>query len=363
MPRRGGETTCGLRLRNADGGGDAAGPVPMTTNRKATAYDVATLAGVSQSAVSRAFTQGASISAAKRRKVVEAAEALGYRPNLLARSLTTRRSNLVGLAAGNFENPLFTTYLDALSGRLSDAGLRLLMFTARVGAQVDAQIEEVLNYRVDALVLISTFMSDRLAAQCEAAGVTMVFVNRRPLDIGRACSITGENATGAAAVATHLLDQGYRRPAFMAGLADSLTSVERGAAFTGHLRSQGLPDPIREEGHFNRAGAMNAMRRLLSRPDRPDSVFCASDHMACAAIDVARAEFGLEPGRDIGIAGFDDVPIAAWPSYAITSYALPIDALADATLRLILNYDELSADERGVTIPGQLMVRASTRRR
>ncbi len=337
-------------------------PAPETAPQTVTAYDVAALAGVSQSAVSRAFTAGASISPIKRRKVVEAAEALGYRPNLLARSLTTRRSNLVGLAAGNLENPLFTTFLDALSSRLSDAGLRLLMFTARVGAQVDAQIEEILHYRIDALVLISTFMSDRLAAQCDSAGVSTIFINRTPTDIGRTCSITGENAIGARAIAAHLLEQGYRRPAFMAGITESLTSSEREAAFTAHLLAQGLPAPLREEGLFTRAGAMNAMRRLLSHPERPDAVFCASDHMACAAIDVARSEFGFEPGRDIGIAGFDDVPIAGWPSYALTSYALPVDTLADTTVRLILNYDTVPAAERRTTIPGRIMLRDSTRR-
>lgn len=331
-----------------------------TTTRTATVYDVADAAGVSQSAVSRAFTPGASISQAKRERVLAAAEALGYRPNLLARSLTTRRSNLVGLAVGNLENSFFTTLLDALSGSLADAGLRLLMFTARTNAQVDAQIEDVLRYRVDALVLLATVMTEAMAGECAAAGIPTIFINRAPGDAGTECGLSGDNSAGVAAIASHLIERGYRRFAFMAGIPNATASIDRAAVFDATLAAHGLPPAIREAGLFTRAGATAAMHALLARADRPDAVFCANDHMGCAAIDAVRAA-GLVPGRDIGIAAFDDVPMAAWPAYDLTTYSVPVDTLAAAVTDLIRTGRQPSAPRR-ITIPGELKVRGSTRR-
>jgi DNA-binding LacI/PurR family transcriptional regulator len=338
---------------------DSLPPPPLA----ATAHDVARLAGVSQSAVSRAFTEGASISAAMRRKVIEAAEALNYRPNLLARSLITGRSKIVGVSMGNLENNFFPLVLDALSIRLSQAGLRLLLFTAQLNAEVDGQIEDVLHYRVDALVLLSTSMSSNLANQCRDAGIPVVLINRTVPDSDAMCSVTGENARGAQEIGRFLLENGYRSLAFMAGFVQSSTSHERERAFTDYLLSQGLPPPIREVGHFTHEGAVAAARRLLSRPDRPDAIFCGNDHMAFATIDVARYEFGLEIGRDVAIVGFDDVPMAAWPSFSLTTFSQPIVAMVERAVDLILRFGDVPESERRAVVPGALIVRDSARRR
>ena len=325
------------------------------------ATDVARLAGVSQSAVSRTFTEGASVSEKTRLKVMEAATSLGYRPNLLARSLIKGKSKIVGLALGNLENEFFPLALGAISKSLSKAGRRVLVFTADPNAEVDPQIDELLNYRIDALVLLSTSLSSALAQRCQDAGIPVIFFNRTAPVSGDICSVTGDNVQGAQAIGRHMIDCGYRNIAFMAGFIDSSTSHDREHAFTRFLTSKGLPAPMREVGHFTREGAIIAARKLLSREDTPDAIFCANDHMAIATIDVARYEFGLEIGKDIGIVGFDDVPMASWSGYQLTTYSQPIEPMAAKVTDYILAHVKITKAEKNTIIPGELVIRKSTR--
>src|ERR1700712_205024 len=123
--------------------------------RPVTAHDVARLAGVSQSAVSRTFTKGASVSPDTRRKVEEAAANLGYRPNLLARSLITRRSRLIGVAIPGMANPFYARVLESLSAAFEQLGYRILLFSMANNEDSDPVLEEILRYQIDGLVLVS----------------------------------------------------------------------------------------------------------------------------------------------------------------------------------------------------------------
>ncbi|MBU2878984.1 MULTISPECIES: LacI family DNA-binding transcriptional regulator [Aliiglaciecola] len=333
----------------------------MSENHKqvAAASDVAKLAGVSQSAVSRTFTEGASVSLKTRNKVIEAAQQLGYRPNLLARSLLKGKSNIVGVVLGNLENPFYSQILDVLSTSLSAGGKRLLVFTVGANAEADAQIDEMLQYRVDALILMSTTLSSSLAKQCQSAGIPVVFLNRTG-QFPECWAVTGDNQRGSHLIGKHLIDCGYQRIAFMAGYVDSSTSSEREQAFSQYIQEQGRPAPIREVGHFSRQGALAAARRLLALPQPPDAIFCANDHMAMACLDVAKFEFDLEPGKDIGIVGFDDVSAASWPSFELTTFSQPVALMAQKAAELIINPALVSQQAEHFVVPGELLIRSST---
>ncbi|MBN27816.1 MAG: sugar-binding protein [Alteromonadaceae bacterium] len=333
----------------------------MSENSKqvAAASDVAKLAGVSQSAVSRTFTTGASVSFKTRTKVMAAAQQLGYRPNLLARSLLKGKSNIVGVVLGNLENPFFAQMLDALSSSLSAMGQRLLVFTTTANAEADAQIGEMLDYRVDALILMSTTLSSSLAKQCQGAGIPVIFLNRTG-QFPDCWAVTGENERGAQLIGQHLIECGYQHIAFMAGFVDSSTSSQRENAFSQFLQSHGRPAPLREVGHFSRNGAMAAARRILSLPKAPDAIFCANDHMALACLDVAKFEFDLKPGKDIGIVGFDDVPAATWPSFELTTFTQPVSLMATKAAELIVNPTLMASKAQHLIVPGELIIRSST---
>jgi DNA-binding LacI/PurR family transcriptional regulator len=327
----------------------------------ATAMQVARLAGVSQSAVSRAFTPGASVADATRAKIAKAAQSLGYRPNLLARSLITRQSRIIGVAVAYMGNQFYPQLLQALSALLHAAGYRILLFTPEPSAEGDPVLEEVLRYRVDALILASTSLSSHLAEECARAGVPVVLVNRKSA-FANVSSVTGDNRRGGARIAEFLLAGGHQRLCFLAGLEDSSTSRDREAGFVRRLKQFGAPAPERAIGHYSWAEAAAAVRSLLSRKQRPDAIFCANDHMAFAAIETARAEFGLRMGKDISIIGFDDVGLAAWPSFSLTTFSQPIEAMAQRVVEMVtaLLRGPGSAPVQEI-VPGELVVRGSAR--
>ncbi len=328
----------------------------------ATAHDVARRAGVSQSAVSRAFTPGASIAPTTRHKILIAAQEIGYQPNLIARSLTSGRSNIVGVGIGNLENPFFAHSLEKLSIEFAAAGLRLLLFSTSAEAEVEAPIQEVLQYRLDALVLLSTSLSSTLAEQCRNARIPVVMYNRTAAESDRVSTVTGNNVGGSRAIAAYLLAGGHERFCFMSGFGGASTSRQREEGYCGYLRENGIDTVLRECGEFTHHGAAAATRRLLTRPDRPDAIFCANDHMAIAAIDVAQAEFGLSVGRDISIVGFDDVPMAGWPSFSLTTFSQPTDEMVRETVDIIRSLGLGPIDPVHKVVEGRLIIRNSARR-
>src|ERR1700761_8811880 len=185
-----------------------------------TAYEVAHLAGVSQSAVSRTFTFGASVSERTRGKVLKAAKKLNYRPNLIARSLSTRRSDMVGVIVPPLENHFFPEMLEALSVELSRSGRRMLLFTSSQNSPVEPILEDVLNARVDALVMVASSVSSHFAEECQAIGLPIVLLNRKT-DSKSVSSVTSSNRKGAETIAQFLLAGGHKRFAYIAGLESS----------------------------------------------------------------------------------------------------------------------------------------------
>ena len=326
-----------------------------------TAHDVARMAGVSQSAVSRTFTKGASVSPKTRQKVEEAASALGYRPNQWARSLIKRRSNLIGVVAPSMENPFYSAVLEALSAAFEELGYRVLLFSTANHEDSDPVLEEILGYRVEALVLVSASLSSRFAEECKQTGLPVVLVNRRN-DSSSISSVTSDNAQGSKEIAQFLVAGEHRQLAYIAGKESSSTSRDREIAFVGALQNLGRPAPLREVGNYTFEGAMEATRRLLSSANPPDGIFCANDIMALGAINVAREEFGLTPGNNISIVGFDDIALAAWPVFSLTTYVQPVSDMVSRAVGIIcaqLQNPETPAIQE--VVRGQLIVRKSSK--
>lgn len=331
--------------------------------RHATAQDVARRAGVSQSAVSRAFTPGASISADLRERVRSAAAALGYRPNAIARSLITARSRIIGVAASYLQNHFYPDVLDALSRALQARGYQILLFTAELSETADQVLDGLLRYRVDAVVLASTTLSSRLAEECRAAGIPVLLFNRTS-DVASVSAVTGENRRGGRLIGELLAACGHERIAYIAGTENSSTSRDRERGFLEGLAAGGARLFAREAGLYRFDGAADAARRLFSRADRPDAVFAANDHMAIAAMGVATAEFGLRIPQDVAFVGFDDVEAARWPAYSLTTFSQPIPPMVSAVVDLLLSLvEEPDTTPRHVVVTGELIERGSTRPR
>ncbi|UFN51652.1 LacI family DNA-binding transcriptional regulator (plasmid) [Roseomonas sp. OT10] len=332
------------------------------TFRRVTAMDVAREAGTSQSAVSRVFTPGASVSPELRDKVMAVSRRLGYRPNAIARSLITRRSRMVGVAMAYLNNQFYPDVLEALSNRLQKHGYQILLFTPDKLGSADPMVDQVMRYQVDAVVMASASLSSAFARECRRLGVPVVLFNRVTED-PEVSSVTGDNERGGRAIAHFLAEGGHRRPAFMAGLEESSTNRDRERGFHAGLATAGFGPPLREIGYYSYEGASEAARRLLRRPDRPDAIFCANDHMAIACIEVARHEFGLDIPRDLSVVGFDDVGPARWKSFDLTSFSQPMQPMVDATVGMLMEFIENPAQPtRRVVVGGELVIRGSARR-
>jgi len=329
------------------------------------AQDVADLAQVSQSAVSRTFTPGASVSEDTRRKVLAAAQRLGYRPNALARSLITRQSRIVALVMSYLENQFYPLVIEKLSQSLQKQGYHVLMFIADIDEGADGVLADILQYQVEGIVMASAMLSPTLAKSCSDIGVPVVQFNRISELDGLAqhatSSVTSDNAAGGRLAGELLLARGYRRLAFVAGLEDSSTSLERERGFRQVLTERGVTLAARDVGHYSFEGARQAVRRLFSHDTPPDALFVANDHMAIAAIDVLRQELGRRIPQDVGIVGFDDVPQAAWGAYRLTTIRQNVAPMVQATVELLCEQMSNGVRARDIVVPCDLVERTTVR--
>lgn len=326
-----------------------------------TSLDVARLAQVSQSAVSRTFTPGASVSEATRVKVEEAARKLGYRPNAIARTLITRRSRIIGVVMSYLENQFYPVVLEKLSQRLQRDGYHVLLFITDT-RQTDAVLAEILQYQVDGMVMASTSMSSALALRCEEAGIPVVLFNRVSAGSENTSSVTTDNYQGGLLVGQYLARTGHRRVAYIAGLEDTSTNQQRERGLRDGLAESGQKVFARAVGNYDFEDAKAAARSLFAvkAAQRPDAVFVANDHMAIAVMDTLRIELGLRIPQDVSVVGFDDVKQASWGSYQLSSVVQDADAMIEATAGLLMEEMDGANQNRAVVLPTRLVLRASS---
>lgn len=329
---------------------------------KVTSLEVAEKAGVSRSAVSRVFTPGASVSKDTAEKVRKAATALGYRPNVLARSLITGRSRIIGLVVAYLENQFYPEAIERLSKALQAEGYHVLVFMASNDhAATQSVIDELLDYQVDAIIAASVGLSNDLTKRCEGLGIPIVLFNRHQYD-DRLTSVTSDNVAGGRKLAEFLIAGGHARIAHIAGWEGASTQIDRERGFTQGLEAAGLTLHARGVGNFDFETAQAAARAMFAPKDRPDAVFVANDHMAFAVIDVLRYELGLRVPEDVSVVGYDDVTLAHWPSYDLTTVRQPANAMVAATVdALMARLNEEDGTPRRIMLDGPLMIRGSAR--
>ncbi len=327
-----------------------------------TSQHVAKMAGVSQSAVSRVFSTDASASKKMTAKVLKAAEELGYRPNVLARSLITGRSKIIGLVVAYLENQFYPDALEKLSHSLQERGYHVLVFMARMNNDNSDQIlEELLDYQVDGVILASVSMSANLSKRCESAGIPVVLFNRRQND-NTFSSITSNNIEGGKKVAQFLIAGGHQRIAHIAGWEGASTQRDRELGFINELEAQNVRLFDREVGDYHFESAQDAARRMFSKKKIPDALFVGNDHMAIAVMECIRPEFGLRVPQDVSVVGYDDVEIASWPSFALTTIRQPSNKMVAETVSVLMDSMEgKSTQAQKIEIDSPLIIRKSAR--
>jgi DNA-binding LacI/PurR family transcriptional regulator len=311
------------------------------SSNRSTSFDVAALAGVSQSAVSRAFTHGSSIAEETRQKVLEAAKKLNYVPNSIASSLTTKRTNIVALILGDMGNPFYVHTLHEFSRRLQAQGRQVLTFTVDRGADADEAILHLLAYQVDGVILTAAQLSTRMTSLCHERGIPIVLFNRY-IPGSDASGVRCDNAAGGRLIAEAFLAAGARNFAMITGDPKGTTSQDRARGFVERLLEDGIrrADIVSVEGQSSYEGAFNATLGLFADKNRKlDAIYGINDIMAMGAIDALRFRLGIRVPEDIMLAGFDDIPEGRRAPYQLTTVRQPIGEMVDEALA-ILHLDE-----------------------
>lgn len=320
--------------------------------KSVTSVDVARHAGVSQSAVSRYFTPGASVSAKMAEKIRVASEELGYRPNVLARSLITGKSRIIGLVVYYLENQFYPEVVEKLSVALQESGYHVLLFMAsHTTGDVEPVMQQILDYQVDGIIMVSVSISSVLAQRCAEMSIPVLLFNRDQPDLDL-LAVTTDNTRGGTLAAQALLAGKPRRIGHLAGFVGASTQIEREAGFLRRLESEGYGLHARAEGNFHYAEAVEATHELFDRPDPPDALFVTDDHMAFAAMDVIRHEFRLRIPEDVTVIGFDDVPQAAWPSFNLTTMRQHVNQMVSKAVTELVT----AIEEPGAALPVKLRI-------
>jgi DNA-binding LacI/PurR family transcriptional regulator len=304
------------------------------------ARQVAERAGVSRSAVSRTFTNGASVSETTRRKVLLAAEELGYHVNHLARSLIQEQSGIVCLIVAEVATPYQSRMLDALSRHLQAVDrVAMVINTSGEADSVERALRQTLNYRAAATVVLSGTPPEALVTTCLNSGQRVILINRDD-HVDGPVNVSVDNAE-AAREALHMLYRcGCRRIAVVSSTAGTPSLVARERAFVAAAAERGLEARVVRCGPTGYDAGYEAGRVLLSGSDRPHAGFCVTDLLACGFLDAARCEFGLKVPEDLCVVGVDDIEQAGWASYELTTFRQPIDAMASYITTLLTDETE-----------------------
>lgn len=299
-----------------------------------TLHDVAARAGVSKSAVSRSFTAGASVSAATRAKVEKAATELGYRPNVLASSLTTGLTKLVGLVSNNFTNPYFLEIFDRFTQALQHAGLRPLLVNLAHEDDAERSLDMLRQYNVDGVIVASSTLPPDFTAAFRTAGLPVVHAFGWSRSAPGTHLVSIDNVEAGRVAARTLRARGYDHPAFLGGPKEVSTTQDRLSGFREIWQDRDLIVHFAEAYSFN-AGRL-AMQQLLGIGRPMDAVFCGDDVIAIGALSAAQ-DAGLSVPDDLGLLGLNDMEMAGWQNISLTTIRQPIAEIVAASVALMQN--------------------------
>ncbi len=300
-----------------------------------TLRDVALRAGVSRSAVSRTFTEGASVSAKTRAKVEKAAAELRYSPNAIASSLTTGRTKLIGLVSNNFHNPLFLEVFDLFTRGLQDRGLRPLLVNLSDETDPANSVRMLRQYSVDGVIVASSTLPPSFAEAFRDAGVPVVHSFGRYTTSPHVHVVGIDNIACGRMAAEALIARGHRSVAFLGGPEKATSTQDRAGGFLDALsRHPEIEVSISYASAYSFDAGRAEMQRLLqSTPAEAD--FCGDDVLSIGALSAIR-DAGLRVPDDIGIIGLNDMEMSRWENINLTTIRQPVAQIIGASIDLVV---------------------------
>jgi DNA-binding LacI/PurR family transcriptional regulator len=327
--------------------------------RHPTIVDVAARAGVSKSLVSLVMRGAPNVSDEKREAVTRAAEEIGYRPNLVARSLVRRRSYLVGVMVSDLHNPYFTEVIDGIEEAARGAGYHALFNTGSRTPEGEAEaLDTLLQLRTDGIVMAGPVLTSRRIASV-ASSVPVVVVARHSRSAAHD-SITNDDRMGARLAVDHLVGLGHRRIAHVDG-GSGAGADERREGFVDAMTRHGLSDLATVvPGSFTEEGGRDGVTELLRRDRGVTAVFVGNDLAAVGSLD-ALGQLGLRVPEDVSVVGYDNIALAGLGHIDLTTIEQPRREMGIRAVGLLLERrDENRRKAHHLVVPPSLVVRGST---
>jgi LacI family transcriptional regulator len=330
-----------------------------------TLRDVAQVAGVHAGTASRALNPKTRplVNAETARRVLKAAESLGYQPNPIARSLKTARSRTIGVVLPDLTNPLFPPIVRGIEDVLRAAGYSALIVNTDNDEARERELVESLRFRqVEGLIVATARSEHPLLEELHEQGVRMVFVNRRVVGLDSPC-ITPDDTAGITLAVEHLADLGHRRILHLAGPQSTSTGIARARAFESAVRDTGLaqdPDLIVPCGYWSEDDGAAGLRTALDAGTKFTGIIAGNDLIALGCYDVF-AERHVSCPDDISVVGFNDMPFLDKLHPPLTSVRIPHHQIGSEAARMLLeSIEEPDRPARSVLLPLSLVVRGST---
>lgn len=291
---------------------------------------------------------------------MEAAEELGYHVNHLARGLMRNESGIVCLIVSEVSTPYRSAVLRELTQQLQMAGkVAMLVNTDRSDGSVDRALHQAIQYRADASIILSGLPDKSITQLCLRNGQRLVLINRDDDQPGP-LRINLDDHEAAGRVVTAFVRAGCTRLAFANSEAGTPSLMARERGFVAAARAMGLEVVVERHGWTGYAAGRVLAQRLLTREERPDAVFCASDLLACGFMDAARHQFSVAIPGQLCVVGFDDIEQASWSSYDLTTFAQPVEAIAREAVGW-LGKDDSQMDGQSIRLHADLVWRGSVR--
>jgi LacI family transcriptional regulator len=301
-----------------------------------TSRDVARLAGVSQATVSRVLHDNPKVDEERRRRVLEALAQTGYVANAHARAMRMNRTGIIGVVAGHITNPFYPELIDSLAAALTQKAQRMILWTSSDSSE-PAAIDAVRGRAVDGLIFTTATSESQVLRAAIDARAPIVLVNRS-LDGAPCDQVTSDNVSGGGMVADYFVRSGHSRVAVIGGDAIISTGQERRAGFMAKLRELGIdiPAAMAPMTDFSHAAGRAAALALLRSNNRPTAVFCVNDLLAFGVLDAVR-ESGLSVPADLWVVGYDDVEMARWEAFNLTTVRQPTNEMARLVVQMLLH--------------------------
>lgn len=331
-------------------------------DRKATSKDVAKLAGVSQSTVSRAFNSkdGKGVKPEIMEKIMAAAKDLGYRPNLVARGMISGKTNVVGLVVGDNLGPFYNRIIDLFVEKVQNLGKQCLVFKVPRQEQIDTIISRVIQFQVEAVIITASAMNKVMVDVCKNNDIPVVLFNR--FIVGANIStVYVDPIEGGSLAAEYIYNMGHRNIGYIQFSKETSEETEKKIGFYSKLRQFGLHTLIEEFAEYDYDSGYEAAKRMLSEEKRPSAIFCTSDLIAIGVMDAAKEVFGLNVPKDLSVIGYDDIPMSSWSSHNLTTIKQPLELLVDKTIfilkKLLIDHNTESIVE---VVRPELIIRKSS---